>query len=204
MAIQETLIHQQRSTVPREPVLQLTVEQYHEMLNAGILTDDDPVELLDGLLVTKMTKHPPHRIATTLISDALRRILPAGWYVEVQNPITTDDSEPEPDVAVVRGSTRDYPNRHPSPSDVALVVEVADDSLRRDKTTKRRLYARAGIPIYWIANLIDNAIEVYSQPTGKGMNVDYQEREDYTVDDNVPVVIAGGEVGRIAVRHLLA
>ena len=73
--------------------------------------------------------------------------MPQGWYVDAQEPITTSDSEPEPDVVIVRGDTRQYLNRHPGAQDLALVVEVADTSLQRDRTSKKRLYARVGIPV---------------------------------------------------------
>src|SRR5439155_21803197 len=115
--------------VPSEPIWRLSVEQYHEMARAGILTKDDRVELLEGWLVAKMTKHPPHVIATGLIHDALRVIVPDGWYVSKEDPVTTLDSEPEPDLAVIRGTRRDYRDHHPGPLDVVLVVEVADTSL---------------------------------------------------------------------------
>src|SRR5438105_9467158 len=99
--------------VPTEPIFRLSVDQYHAMIHAGILTDDDPVELLEGWLVAKMPKNPPHRAVTRLIRQVLERLVPAEWYVDSQEPITTDDSEPEPDVVVVRGETRHYLDRHP-------------------------------------------------------------------------------------------
>src|SRR5262245_49846698 len=103
------------ATVPDEPVWRLTVEQYHEMLRAGILHDGCPVELLEGVLVAKMTKYPPHTPATQLLREALAHLLPDGWFVNDQEPITTLDSEPEPDVSVVRGRRRDFQDRHPGP-----------------------------------------------------------------------------------------
>ena len=193
----------QPPAVPSEPIWRLSVEQYHEMARAGILTRDDRVELLEGWLVARMTKHPPHVLATGLILDALRGILPAGWYVSQEGPVTTPDSEPEPDVAVVRGTRRDYHDRHPGPQDVALVVEVADASLPRDRTLKKGLYARAQFPIYWLVNLPETRIEVYTDPTGPAAQPDYRQRQDYSPDDAVPVVIDGREVGRLAVRELL-
>lgn len=108
----------------------LSVDQYHELIRAGILTADDPVELLDGWLATKIPKNPAHRVATKLVREALESIVPAGWYVDSQEPITTGDSEPEPAVSVIRGTTRQYQDRHPGPREVALVVEVADAASR--------------------------------------------------------------------------
>ena len=189
--------------VPADPIWRLSVEQYHEMVRAGILTDDDPVELLEGWLVVRMPRNPPHRLATRLTRQALERHVPGGWYVEAQEPITTDDSEPEPDVVVVRGDPADYGDRHPGPSDVAMVVEVADTTLQRDRVLKQRLYASAGIPVYWILNLSERQLEVYTLPSGPGEEPAYHERRDYGVAEEAPLVVSGGEVCRIGVGELL-
>src|SRR5262245_39077842 len=141
--------------VPDDPVWRMSVEQYHAMIHAGILTEEDPVELLEGLLIAKMSKNPAHSTAKRLLLQALLRTLPPGWFVDEQEPITTPDSEPEPDLAVTRGTPRDYQDRHPGPQDVALVIEIADATLKRDRGRKKRLYARAFIREYWIVNLID-------------------------------------------------
>jgi Uma2 family endonuclease len=189
--------------IPDVPIYRLSVEQYHAMARAGILTEDDPVELLEGWLVQKMTKYRPHVIATGLVRRALERLLPAGWYVAVQDPITTADSEPEPDVAVVRGEERDYPDRHPGPGDVPLVVEVADSSLTQDQGAKKRLYAGAGIAVYWIVNLIDGRIEVYADPTGPVPAPSYRQQHLYGPAETIPVVLDGAEIGSLPVRELL-
>lgn len=126
-----------RPVVPAESVWRLSVDQYHEMVRAGIIAEDAPVELLDGLLVSKMTKSPMHAAATKLTQKALEQILPEGWHAAAQEPITLARSEPEPDVSVVRGDARQYLDHHPGPGDVALVVEVADASWQRDRTLKK-------------------------------------------------------------------
>lgn len=105
--------------VPQELIWRIDVEQYHAMIEAGILTDDDPVELLEGWLVFKMPKNPPHQAATRLVRSAIEKRLPNGWYVDSQEPITLPDSEPEPDVVVVRGETLDYLSHHPGAKDIA-------------------------------------------------------------------------------------
>lgn len=189
--------------VPTEPIWPLSVEQYHEMINTGILDEDDPVELLEGLLIPKMPKKPPHSLTTELTREALTPLLPLGWHVKGQEPITTEDSEPEPDVAIIRGARRDYLERHPLPQDVALVIEVSDTTLKRDRGLKKRIYARAGIQVYWIINLPENCIEVYTEPTREAEEPDYQRRQDYFPDDEVPVIIEGREVGRLAAREVL-
>jgi len=191
------------AAVPRDLIWRLSVNQYHEMIRAGILTEDDQVELLEGWLVYKMPKNPAHRIATRLTQQALEAIIPPGWYVDTQEPITLSDSEPEPDVMVVRGETRQYLDRHPGPQDLALVVEIADTTLERDRGAKKRLYARAAIPVYWIVNLVDGQCEVYTDPSGPVEEPDYRQRQDYGPSEAVPVPIEGNEIGRLAVRELL-
>ena len=192
------------NAVPDDLVIyRLSVAQYHAIAMAGILADGDPVELLEGLLVQKMTKKPPHTVATQLIQEALRAILPVGWRVPSQDPITLVDSEPEPDLAVVRGGIRRYMEHHPGPEDLALVVEVADATIRRDRGSKKRIYARAGVLVYWIVNLVENQIEVYTDPTGPIQTPNYRQRQNYGPSDMIPVIIEGQEVGRLAVQELL-
>lgn len=181
----------------------LSVAQYHQMIEADILTPDDRVELLEGWLISKMPKKPPHSVATKLTRDVLTALLPSGWFVNTQEPITLADSEPEPDAVIVRGGTRDYLDRHPGPQDIPLVVEVADPTIARDRKLKQRIYARAGIPVYWIINPRARRVEVYSTPTADEVSAGYQNRHDYTVADELPVLIEGREIGRIRVADLL-
>ena len=150
--------------MPPEPVLPITVPQYHAMIRAGVLESGAPIELLEGWLVTKMTKNPPHRVALRKTRIALERFVPAGWSIDSQEPITTVDSEPEPDLSVVRGDTAKLVNRHPRPDEVGLLVEVAEASLERDRGWRKRVYAAARIPVYWVVNLIDRQVEVFADP----------------------------------------
>lgn len=191
------------AAVPDDFIWRLSVRQYHEMIEAGILTEDDPVELLEGWLVLKMPKKPAHTLATQLARTALQAMLPAGWYVETQEPLTTADSEPEPDVMVVRGSPRDYRNRHPGGQDVALVVEVADASLERDRGAKSALYAAAGVPEYWIINLPETELEVHARPEATSGVTAFAERRDYHPGDSLPLSIDGKVIGSIPVSDLL-
>ena len=196
-------VGKQSAAVPTDIIWRFSVDQYHAIIRAGILTEDDPVELLEGWLVTKMPKNPRHSVVTQQTREALVRVLPFGWYVDTQEPLTTADSEPEPDVMVVRGETRRYLDRHPGPQDVPLVIEVADSSLQRDRTLKKRLYAAAGILVYWIVNLIDNQIEVHTDPSGPGDQPDYRHQQNYGLTDAIPVVIEGRAVGHLVAQDLL-
>ncbi|MGB3263944.1 MAG: Uma2 family endonuclease [Microcoleus sp.] len=191
------------AAIPNDLILRLSIEQYHAIIQAGILTDDDSVELLEGWLVFKMPKNPPHRVTTRLVRTALENILPAGWYVDSQEPITLSNSEPEPDIVVVRGDTRQYLDRHPGAEDIALIIEVSDTTLQRDRTVKKRIYARAGIAIYWIVNLVEGLVEVYSQPLVEVEQPDYSQRLDFGRSAVIPIIIEGIEIGAIAVNSLL-
>ena len=180
----------------------LTVEQYHAMINAGILMDDDPVELLEGWLVTKMPKHPRHRGVIEQLRWTIEKLLPPGWYIGSQDPVTTEASEPEPDLIVTKANLRTMRDRHPRPEEIALVVEVADSSLRTDRRIKKRLYARSGIPVYWIVNLIDGVVEVYTDPTGPAAEPDYRSRRDYVRGETIPLMIDAARVGEIPVNEI--
>jgi Uma2 family endonuclease len=137
--------------------------EYERLVELGVFQPGERVELLDGLLVLREPQNAPHATAVRAVQEALRRVFGPGWDVRPQLPVALDDdSEPEPDVAVVRGSYRDYRRTHPSQP--VLVVEVADSTLRADRR-KGGLYARAGVPDYWILNLLDEVLEVYRRPT---------------------------------------
>jgi len=179
----------------------LSIEQYHRMIEAGVFDEDNRVELLEGLLVAKMGKNTPHIVTTDLVQRLMGRVLPPGWFLSMQNPVTlaTTVSEPEPDAKVVSGDPRDYLARKPGPGDVALVLEVSDSTLRFDRTTKKRIYARDSVPFYWMLNLVDHRLEVFSEPDGK----DYREHQIFGPDDTVPLILDGREVARIAVKDLL-
>lgn len=190
-------------SVATEELWRLNVAQYHAMIKAGILTEDDPVELLEGCLIAKMPKNPRHRLVTQLTREALAALLPDDCYVDAQEPITLLDSEPEPDVVVVRGHRRDYSERHPGAEDVALIVEVADPTLKRDQTAKKKVYAAAKISVYWIINLPENRVEVYKNPSEINQQSDYLEQTNYGFDDVIGVDFDNQEIGQIKVSDLL-
>ena len=131
-------------------------------MNRGVL-HGKPVELVGGQLVVAEPQGSYHASALGAAGDALRAALPYGWLVRIQMPVALDDeSEPEPDVAVVPGTRAGYRASHPSRP--ALVVEVAESSLAFDREDKGSLYARGGVRDYWILNLVDRALEVYHDP----------------------------------------
>lgn len=170
------------------------------MIETGILTENDRVELLDGWILEVSPIGPPHATCVALVVAGLREALSTGWHVWQQSPITLRMSEPEPDILIARGHIRDYVTRHPSGSDIALVVEVADSSLEFDRNLKRLLYAAAGIPEYWIVNLIDRKLETYRNPLAGG---DYQRPEVVDEDGTVPFSIEGKIIGMLKVAEIL-
>jgi len=187
------------------PLYRLSIEQYEAMAEAGILDNDDRVELVDGLLVKKMTKYGPHRVATGLASDTIAAILPQGWHVSKEDPVRIPGraGEPEPDISVVRGGRRDYLKRHPERTEVALIIEVAESSLDFDRGAKLRMYAGGGFPIYWILNVVDRQLEVYTEPSGDAEPMGYRQTAVLKPGDSVTFAIEGAEMGPIAVADLL-
>ncbi len=149
-----------------DPELELkrwTRVEYEKLIDQGVFTPEDRIELIDGLLVVAEPQSSYHYGAIRLVERALTQAFGEGWDVRTQGPIALDDtSEPEPDVAVVRGTLRDYFTAHPT--DPVLVVEVTLSRLTLDRRYKSSLYARAGRPEYWVLNLLDRVLEVRREP----------------------------------------
>jgi len=180
-----------------------TVPEYHRLTEIGMLTEDDNLELIEGYLVLKMSRNPPHDCSIQLTSGAITAVNPRDWCVRVQCAITLSDSEPEPDVTVARGTARNYAAHHPGPSEIGTLVEVADSTLAGDRMDKSRIYARAGVPVYWIVNLIDRQIEAYEQPSGPTPVPGYAKTTIYGAGDMIPLVLDGVAVASFAVNDLL-
>jgi Uma2 family endonuclease len=135
------------------------------MIRRGILTEEDRVELIKGEIVPKMAHGDRHVGSVIRIERRCNRRLGELAIVSTQNPVVLDDdNEPEPDIALLRLREDEYASKKPRAGDVLLLIEVADSSLELDRHTKGPLYARAGIPEYWIVNLIEDKIEVYRDP----------------------------------------
>jgi Uma2 family endonuclease len=174
------------------------------MITAGILKEGEPIELLDGWLVLKMTRNPPHDLSLSLTEEEIQTRLPKEWFLRIQSAITIPEyNEPEPDIGVVCGPRRRYKTRHPGPSDTAMIVEISDASLQEDREDKAPIYASAKIPVYWIINIPDNQIEVNTEPSGPTAEPGYRQNKVYRPGDLVPLMIDGREVGQIAVSDLL-
>jgi Uma2 family endonuclease len=187
--------------LPERPIHRLSVEQYHRMIETGVLTKNDRVELLEGILVSKMPHSPSHDGTISILLRGLRKRLPEKWIVRVQSAVTFEDSEPEPDLAVVRGPEERYRPSHPGPKDIGLLIEVADSTLQSDREIKGPLFAGSHVPVYWVVNLIEQQVEVYSQPVG-GKSPRYRKREDFGIEFGVPIVLGSREIGGLAVKPL--
>jgi Uma2 family endonuclease len=193
------------SRFDRPPVLvrRFSVDEYHQMGQSGLLTPEDRVELLEGWIAPKMNQNPAHGMAIEIGDAVIRSVLPSGWRLRAQLPITMADSEPEPDFAVVRQARVRRSQTHPVPSEIAIVEEVSDSSLSSDRLFKGRIYARASIPVYWIVNLIDRCVEVYSEPTGPIPEPIYKSKQVYGNRKSVPVILDGIQVAVLSVKELL-
>jgi Uma2 family endonuclease len=178
----------------------ITVEEYERMIDEGAIGGDDHVELIEGRLVAKMPKSPPHQVGSEKTRRAIERLLPTGWHARVEGPVRIPNrlSEPEPDVSVVRGDVEDYVDRHPEPAEIALVVEVSKSSVYDDRALAP-IYAAGGIPAYWILNLAGRQLEVYAGPVAGAYPAPTILDESAMVD----LMIGGQLVGRIAVADLL-
>ena len=187
--------------IPYQP-MRMTVAHYHRMIASGELTENRRIELLKGVMVEKMTHNPPHAMLVQLIQKLLEALLPAGFHARTQVPITLADSEPEPDVSIARGTLLDYEWRHPGPTEVPLVVEIAASTLVTDRF-KGEIYAEAGIPCYWIVNLLDGRVEIYTQPSPTPAGMRYSSTQNYQRGDLIPVQLDGQQLGQIPAADLL-
>jgi Uma2 family endonuclease len=184
------------------PLYRMSVDEYEALVESGGLKSRNHFHLINGYLVAKMPQNPPHRVADELCGAELAREFPPGRYhVAGAKPVRLPgrDSEPEPDRCVVRGTIRDYEDHHPGPDDIALIVEIADTSLADDRALATEVYGPARIPVYWIVNLIDRQVEVYTDPAPGG----YLSTEVFREGQSVPVLIDGQQFGQIAVAHFL-
>ncbi len=179
----------------------ITVDEYDRIGDSGALEEPHRIELIDGYLVDKMPKNPGHSYSCTEALAVVGTRLPSGWFTRVEQPIRIPDfDEPEPDISILREPRSDYRRRHPTPDDVAMLIEVSDSSLAQDRGIKRTIYARAGIAVYWIINLVERQVEVYSRPTKDGR---YRSRRDFKPGQSVPIAIDGQKLPPIPVDDLL-
>lgn len=186
----------------RMPLYTFSVEQYQEMEREGLF-GSDRVELLDGYVVRKGPMNPPHAVSLGRVRRQLEPRLPLGWFLRQQMDVALTESQPQPDAAIVLGTNDDdYATHHPTAADVALVVEVSDSTLEEDRTTKLVRFARARIAVYWIVNIPERQLEVYTRPVA-GQNPRYRSVQILAATDSVSVTIGDIVIGPILVADLL-
>lgn len=188
---------------PPYPIERLSVEEYQRILAAGVLNEDRRVEFLEGIIVRKASSSLRHDGAVEKLIAVISELLPQGWVATPHCPIAMRESQPEPDLAVVASRLQDAGGPCPKATDAALVVEVADNSLPYDRRSKARIYARAGIAYYWVLNLLDRQLEVFSNPSGLVPMPGYHEQRTYRTDDRVNLVIGLDNLGSIRVDDVI-
>jgi Uma2 family endonuclease len=176
--------------------------EYERLVDLGLF-HDKPVELIGGQLLAAEPQGSYHATGIGVANEVLRAILPPGWYVRTQMPMALDEeSEPEPDLVVVRGSPRSYREAHPDRA--VLVVEIADSSLELDRDVKGSLYARGGVADYWVVNLVDRVVEVYRDPVPDAASAygwRYRSREVVRPADSIALLAVPS--ARVTVSALL-
>jgi len=181
----------------------ITIEEYHRGLGQGEYGPPGSVELLEGRVVAKARQSLRHDGAVEKIRDVLAKVVPSGWHLRVAQAILTPGSLPEPDVAIVADALDRHTSRPPRGEEIALVVEAADASLALDRRLKGRVYARAGIANYWILNLIDSQLEVYSNPSGPVQMPGFHEHRVFRGDDKLSLVIGLDDLGMIRIADMI-
>jgi Uma2 family endonuclease len=173
------------TTMPFYPI---SVPQYHEMLRCGILTENDRCELIRGQLVPKMTIVDDHAACVDQLNWLLNQGVPDDVRVRIQNPVVLADSEPEPDVSLVRVSAGKLRTKKPQAIDVLLLIEGADSTYDFDRQEKIPLYAENDIPEVWLVDLRSRAVEVFRTPTPTG----YSNVSRLTGTDQLSVLTLSG------------
>jgi len=187
---------------PEEGPYLISVEEFYRMLEAEVFPREARVGLWEGRIYEKMAKTQAHAVAGNKATMALVRALPPGWFVGGENPVTVGPKRaPLPDLIVLRGAPDDYLDRRPGGADVGLVVELSLTSLKFDTGPKLAAYASAGIPAYWVLNLVDGVVHVHSDP----IPVESRYASSATVrrGESFPFQLDGVPVGPIAASDLL-
>jgi Uma2 family endonuclease len=155
-----------------------TLEEYHKLTEIGFFHEDDRIELIRGEIIEMAAKGTAHETCISKLLRELVRLLGDAATLRCQSPILLlNNSEPEPDFAIVKNKPDDYLSAHPIPNDVLLIIEISDSTLNYDREVKLSLYAEAGISDYWIFNLFDNQLEAHSEPFQNSQgNFGYQNR----------------------------
>lgn len=185
------------------PVRRVTLDEYHRMIDAGVFVGGPKCELIRGYILEKPVPGPPHSMSTSRLNRLLTPLFPyPDWFVQIQDSITLADSEPEPDFSAATGPESKYAARHPGPADLVLVVEVSHSTAAFDRGAKLALYAENKVVQYWIIDVNERRVEVYTDPRG-GKSPAYRTRAEYAPGADVPVAVGGKTLGTIPAAELL-
>lgn len=181
------------------PTRSWTLAEYHAMIEAGILTPDDKVELLFGQIVNMNPVGRAHSATVKKVNKFFQlRLADEDVVIGVQDPITlVDESEPEPDIYIAVGQITSYLEHHPYPADLFLVIEVSDSTLSKDQGAKKINYAVAGIAEYWVIDVYGRKVYRYTEPDAVSRN--YHKIQMFTEGDTIPAI----HLGEVAVDDLL-
>jgi len=162
-----------------------TIKDYYKMAESGIFTENDRVELIRGEIIEMSPIGIKHSICILSLNTLLAEKLKQRALINIQNPIQLDDnSEPQPDVVLLKNPIDTYRKRHPQPADILLIIEVADTTVKYDREVKIPLYAEANIPEVWLVDINNNCVEVYRQPTPDG----YQNMQKFTAEQSLSIL----------------
>ncbi len=202
----QTAHHDPRSTGSGIRPYRINVRQFERMIAAGVFAPSTHLELLGGLLVEqgdKATKNAPHDYVIDMLAEQLRRLIGIEWVIRQEKSLRLGQLwRPEPDVAIVRGPRARYWRDAPGAADLAFLAEIADSTYDTDRGVKYRRYAGAGVPVYWIAHIPSREVEVHSDPSGRAATGEFRQHRIFGKGDEVPVIVDGRDVGRIAVDDL--
>jgi Uma2 family endonuclease len=168
---------------------QWSVAEYHRMIDTGLL-EGKPVELLEGKIIEMSPEGPLHTSTNYSVANYLRELLKEKAVIREAHPITLDNSEPEPDIAIVASPYTNYLTRHPFPQDIYWLIEIADCTLKKDLEEKTITYARNGIPEYWVIDLPHKKLWVFNQPQSDR----YQNCSEFTTGTITPIAFSNIDI----------
>jgi len=175
------LVRSKASDAPRDRY-RFSVDEYHQMIRAGIFSREDRLELIDGELIMTPPTSPGHSAHSRSLRERIETKLPRQFLLCVDDPITVPpNSEPQPDFAIVRRRADFYKTGHPQPADISLVIEIAQSSVDYDLSAKSLLYGQSGIPEYWVPDLSSHCLHVFTQPAKQG----YRTLQNFQPGDTV-------------------
>ena len=182
-------------------IWRISVETYHQMIESGAFGEEESIELIHGYLIKKMPKNRRHAQITQILFSLIAQIIgfDQGWFLSVQDPVTLEDSEPEPDIAIIRGKPSDYAN-HPQAADLGMVIEISDSSLEYDSGVKKQMYALSGVTQYWLVNVEAGQLEVFTEPYAAENEAGYRKRIVYLSTHNAPLELDGNSFGQVDLK----